>query len=67
MSELETGVKIHEAMEILMAIATELDIEHGPEVDNTVTILDRAPEILKSVKKLKDTTEAAKVELKIME
>ena len=67
MSELETGVKIHEAMEILMAIATELDIEHGPEVDNTVTILDRAPEILKAVKKLKATTAAAHGELKILE
>lgn len=67
MSDLETGVKIHEAMEILMAIATELDIEHSPEVDNTVTILDRAPEILKAVKKLKATNAAAHGELKLLE
>lgn len=67
MSDLETGVKIHETMEILMAIADELNIEHSPEVDNTVTILDLAPEILKAVKKLKATNAAAHGELKLLE
>lgn len=67
MSDLETGVKIHETVEILMAIADELNIEHGPEVDNTVTILYRAPEILKAVKKLKAANAAAHGELKLLE
>ena len=67
MSDLETGVTIHQALEALMAIATELGVEHGPEVDNTKTLFDRAPEIVAAIKKLKQSNEALHGEIKIME